>query len=83
MSGVHNNVMQNLFVDLSVNQVYMSKRKTNDLINRDKQLQYGVFRDYAQIISTVDKGSKVILQTKMADETSQPKFKKMYVRFNA
>ena len=35
------------------------------------------------MINTVDKGSKVILQTKMADETSQPKFKRMYVRFNA
>ena len=35
------------------------------------------------MISTVDKGSRVILQTKMADETSQPKFKRIYVRFNA
>ena len=35
------------------------------------------------MINTVDKGSRVILQTEMADETSQPKFKRMYVRFNA
>ena len=83
VSGVHNHVMQNLSVDLSVNQVYRSKRKTRDLINGDEQLQYGVLRDYAQMISTVDKGSRVILQTEMADETSQPKFKRMYVRFNA
>ena len=74
--------MQNLSVDLSVNQVYRSKRKAKDFINEDEQLQYGVLRDYAQMISTVDKGSRVILQTKMADETSQPKFKRMYVRFN-
>ena len=83
VSGVHNHVMQNISVDLSVNQVYRSKRKTRDLINGDEQLQYGVLRDYAQMISTVDKGSRVILQTKMADETSQPKFKRIYVRFNA
>ena len=83
VSGVHNHVMQNLSVDLSVNQVYRSKRKTRDLINGDEQLQYGVLRDYAQMISTVDKGSRVILQTEMAEETSQPKFKRMYVRFNA
>ena len=82
VSGVHNHVMQNLFVDLSVNQVYRSKRKVNDLINGDKQLQYGILRDYVQMINTVDKGNRVILQTKMANETSQPKFKKMYVRFN-
>ncbi|XP_030941692.1 uncharacterized protein LOC115966634 [Quercus lobata] len=75
--------MQNLSVDLSVNQVYRSKRKAKDLINGDEQLQYGVLRDYAQMITTVDKGSRVILQTEMAEETSQPKFKRMYVRFNA
>ena len=83
MSGVHNHVMQNLSVDLSVNQVYRSKRKTRDLINGDEQLQYGVLRDYAQMINTVDKGSRVTLQTEMADETSQPKFKRIYVKFNA
>ena len=83
MSGIHNHVMQNLSIDLSVNQVYRSKRKAKCLINGDEQLQYGVLRDYAQMISIVDKGSKVILQTEMVDETSQPKFKRMYVRFNA
>ena len=82
VSGVYNHVLQNLSVDLSVNRVYRSKRKAKDLINGDKQLQYGVLRDYAQMISIVDKGSRVILQTKMADETSQPKFKRMYIRFN-
>ena len=47
VSGVHNHAMQNLSVDLSVNQVYRSKRKAKDLINGDEQLQYGVLRDYA------------------------------------
>ena len=75
MSGVHNHVMQSLSVDLSVNQVYRSKRKAKDLINGDEQLQHGVLRDYAQVISTVDKGSRVILQTEMTDETSQPKLR--------
>ena len=61
MSGVYNHVMQNLSVDLSVNQVYRSKRKAKDLINGDEQLQYGVLRDYGQMISIVDKGGRVIL----------------------
>ena len=47
VSGVHNHAMQNLSVDLRVNQVYKSKKKANDLINRDEQLQYSVLRDYA------------------------------------
>ena len=38
LSGVHNHVMQNLFVDLIVNQMYRSKRKANDFINGDEQL---------------------------------------------
>ena len=59
VSGVHNHVVQILSVDLSVNQVYRSKRKTKDLINEDEQLQYGVLRDYAQMITIVDKGSRV------------------------
>ncbi|XP_023890868.1 uncharacterized protein LOC112002940 [Quercus suber] len=63
--------------------LYRSKRKAKDWINGDEQLQYGVLMDYAQMINTVDKGSRVILQTEMTDETSQPKFKRMYVRFNA
>ena len=63
--------------------MYRSKRKAKDFINGYEQLQYGVLRDYAHMIHTVDKGSRVILQTEMVDETFQPKFKRMYVRFNA
>ena len=33
VSGVHNHVMQNLSVDLSINQMYRSKRKAKDFIN--------------------------------------------------
>ena len=29
-----------------------------------------------------DKGSTVILQTEMEDENAQPKFKRMYIRYN-
>ena len=47
--------MQNLSVDLIVNQVYRSKRKANDFINGDEQLQYGVLKDYAKMINTVDR----------------------------
>ena len=55
VSGVHNHVMQNLSIDVSVNQVYRSKRKAKDLINGDEQLQYGVLKDYAKMINTVDR----------------------------
>ena len=30
-----------------------------------------------------DVGSRVILQTEIEDENAQPKFKRMYVRYNA
>ena len=30
-----------------------------------------------------DKGSRVILQTEMEDENIWPKFKRMYIRYNA
>ena len=75
--------MQNVSVNLSVNQVYRLKRKAKDLINRDEQLQYGFLRNYAQMITTTDVGSRVILHTEIDDENSQSKFKRIYVRYNA
>ena len=35
------------------------------------------------MIKLRDKGSRVILQTKMKDENAQPKFKRMHIRYNA
>ena len=40
-------------------------------------------RDYTEMIRLNDKGSRVILQTEMEDENAQPKFKRMYIRYNA
>ena len=39
--------------------------------------------DYAEMIRLNDKGSRVILQTEMEDENEQPKFQRMYIRYNA
>ena len=67
---MHNHVIQNISVNLIVNQVYRSKRKAKDLINGDEQLQYGFLRDYAQMITTTDVGSRVILHIEIDDENS-------------
>ena len=83
VAGVQHHVKQALEVDISYSQVYRAKRKVTDLITRDEQLQYGKLRDYAEIIRLNDKGSRVILQTEMEDENAQPKFKRMYIRYNA
>ena len=39
--------------------------------------------DYAEMIRLNDKRSRVILQTEMEDENAQPKFKRIYIRYNA
>ena len=65
--GVKHQVMQDVSVDLSINQVYKTKRKAREFILGDKRLQYGKFRDYAEIIRVTDVGSKVILQTKITE----------------
>ena len=62
--------------------MYRAKRKATDLITRDEQLQYRKFRNYAEMIRLNDKRSTVILQTEMEDENAQPKFKRMYIRYN-
>ena len=70
-------------VDISVSQVYRSKRKTIDLNTGDEQLQHGKLRDYVEMIRLNDVGSRIILQTEMENENSQPKFGRMYIRYNA
>ena len=73
ISGVKHRVMQDVFVDLSINQVYRAKSKVREFILGDERLQYGKLRDYAEMIRVTDMRSKVILQ---------PKFKRIYVRYN-
>ena len=46
-------------------------------------MQYGKLRDYAEMIRLNNVGSRVILETEMKNENSQPKFKRMYIRYNA
>ena len=74
--------MQLISVDLSLSQVYRSRKAANSLITRNEESQYGLLRDYAKMIRRTDVESKVILQTKMEDENAQPKFKRMYIRYN-
>ena len=70
MAGIQHHMKQILEVDISYSQVYKAKRKATDLINGDEQLQYGKFRDYAEMIRLNDKGSKIILQTEVEDENA-------------
>ena len=83
VSGVKYRVMQDVYVDLSINQVYRAKRKAREFILGDERLQYGKLRDYVEMISVTDVGSKVILQTEITEPNTQPKFKRMYVRYDA
>ena len=46
-------------------------------------MQYGKLKDYAEMIRLNDVRSRVILETEMKNENSQPKFKRMYIRYNA
>ena len=75
--------MQDVSVDLSINQVYKVKRKAREFIIGDERLQYRKLRDYAEMIRVTDVGSKVILQTEIIEPNTQPKFKRIYVRYNA
>ncbi|KAK9997845.1 hypothetical protein SO802_017448 [Lithocarpus litseifolius] len=83
VSGVKHHVMQQISVDLSISQVYRSRKAARGLITGDEEAQYGLLRDYAEMIRRTDVGSKVILQTEMENENAEPKFKRMYIRYNA
>ena len=48
VSGVKHRVMQDVSVDLSINQVYRTKRKVREFILGDEMLQYGKLMDYVE-----------------------------------
>ena len=75
--------MQQISVDLSLSQVYKSRKAARGLITGNEEAQYGLLKDYAKMIRKTNVGSKVMLQTEMKNENVEPKFKKMYIRYNA
>ncbi|XP_075663241.1 uncharacterized protein LOC142632788 [Castanea sativa] len=82
VSSVKHYVMQQISVDLSISQVYRSRKAARGLITGNKKAQYGLLRDYAEMIRMTDVGSKVSLLTEMENENAEPKFKRMYIRYN-
>ena len=63
--------------------MYRSRKAARGLITGNEKAQYGILRDYAEMIRRTDRGSKVILQTEIENENAKPKFKRMYIRYNA
>ena len=55
---------------------YRSMKTARGLITRNEEAQYGLLRDYVEMIRRTDVGSKVILQTEIENENTKPKFKK-------
>ena len=76
-------MMQKISIDLSLSRVYRSRKAARGLITGNEEAQYGLLRDYAEMILRTDVGSKVILQTEMENENTEPKFKRMYIRYIA
>ena len=75
--------MQKISIDLSLSRVYRSRKAARGLITGNEEAQYGLLRDYVEMILRTDVGSRVILQIKMENENAEPKFKMMYIRYNA
>nr|XP_023887298.1 uncharacterized protein LOC111999403 [Quercus suber] len=63
VSGVKYHVMQNISIDLSLSQVYRSRKAAKGLIIGNEETQYGLLRDYAEMILRTNVESRVILQT--------------------
>ena len=53
------------------------------MIIGNEEAQYGILRDYVEMIRRTEVGSKVILQTEIENENVEPKFERMYIRYNA
>ena len=83
VDAIQHHNRKHLVVDISVNQVYRAKQMARSFLREDDAMQYTWLRDYVEMICITDIGSKVILQSEMDNENSQPRFKRMYVRYNA
>ena len=75
--------MQKISIDLSLSRVYRSRKAARGLITGNEEAQYGVLRDYVEMILRTDVGSRVILQIEMENENAEPKFKRKYIRYDA
>ena len=75
--------MQKISIDLSLSQVYRLRKAARGLITGNEEAQYGLLKDYAEMILRTDVGSRVILQIEMENENAELKFKRMYIRYNA
>ena len=53
------------------------------LIIGNEEAQYGLLRDYAEMIRRTDVGSKVIPQIEIENEDAESKFKRIYIWYNA
>ena len=63
--------------------MYRSRKAARGLIIGNEEAQYGILRDYVEMIRRTEVGSKVILQTEIENENVEPKFERMYIRYNA
>ena len=52
------------------------------MITGNEEAQYGLLKDYVEMILRTDVGSRVILQIEMENENAELKFKRMYIRYN-
>ena len=50
VSSVKPHVMQKISIDLSLSQVYRSRKAARGLITGNEEAQYGLLRDYAEMI---------------------------------
>ena len=64
--------MQQISVDLSLSQVYRSRKAARGLVTGNEEQQYSLLRDYTEMIRRTDVGSKVISQTEMEDDVDTP-----------
>ena len=50
--------------------MYRSRKAAGGLITGNEEQQYGLLRDYVEMIRMTDVGSRVKLQTEMEDENA-------------
>uniref|UniRef100_A0A2N9J8Q5 Uncharacterized protein n=1 Tax=Fagus sylvatica TaxID=28930 RepID=A0A2N9J8Q5_FAGSY len=70
-------------VQIDMQKTYRAKRKAREMLDGDERLEYAKLREYAEMIRSTNKGSHVILETKILDKGDErPIFNRMYIKYH-
>ncbi|XP_059670744.1 uncharacterized protein LOC132316252 [Cornus florida] len=81
-STLKSTIASDLDIDVSKHKVYRAKRKALEMIEGNEEEQYEKMRDYCSLISRINPGSIVKLQTEPTGVENKRRFMRVFIRYD-